>query len=257
MLAIFREQKRRRLREQPFPPAWETILQQNVAYLALLNAEEQSRLRGDIQVFIEEKYWEGCNGLVMTEEMRVTVAAYACLLQLNQEQHDYYPNVRSILLYPNSYRVRRDRRDASGVINRRIDWRAGEAWDNGPVVLSWEDILRGSRNHQDGRNVILHEFAHKLDMLETTAWGVPALKSQEAFDLWSEVMSAEYALLVQQTEAGEESLIDPYGATEPAEFFAVATETFFEKPRQLAQQHPRLYEIFRAFYRQDPAARLA
>jgi MtfA peptidase len=257
MLAFLRERQRQRLREQPFPTAWETYLETNVPYLALLTEEERHRLRGDIQVFVAEKYWEGCNGLTLTDEMRVTVAAYACLLQLNQERRDYYPNVQSILIYPSAYRVKHQKQKGAGVIWEGMETRSGEAWSSDwPVVLSWDETLQGGRNPEDGHNVVLHEFAHKLDMLKAPVDGVPDLKDQASFDQWAEVMSAEYATLVQDTESGFQGLIDPYGATSPAEFFAVVTETFFEKPRELADEHPRLYAIFRTFYRQDPAARM-
>jgi MtfA peptidase len=256
MLSFLRERHRQRLRQQPFPEAWEAVLQANVASLALLTEEEKRRLRGDIQVFIEEKYWEGCNGLVVTEEMQVTVAAFACLLQLNLERRDYYPNVQSILLYPTGYRVRHRKQRGAGVVWEGVESRLGEAWENGPVVLAWDEVVQSGRYWRDGHNVVLHEFAHKLDMLEASANGVPELEDQAAFDQWSEVMSAEYATLVEETEAGEFGLIDSYGATSPAEFFAVVTETFFERPQELSWYYPRLYSIFRAFYRQDPAARL-
>jgi Mlc titration factor MtfA (ptsG expression regulator) len=254
VFAWLREQRRRHLREQPFPDTWLRYLEQNVPQYALLTSEEQTRLREDIQILVAEKNWEGCNGLEVTDEMRVTIAAYAALLQLNLERREYYPNVQSILIYPSSYRARDLRRNPDGSIFEGGSDRLGEAWERGPVVLSWEDAQQGGRNPRDGHNVVLHEFAHKLDMLDTSAAGVPELENQAAYDRWADVMSAEYAELVAETERGKRGLIDPYGATNAAEFFAVVTETFFEKPRQMAILHPRLYGVLRAFYRQDPAA---
>lgn len=256
MIAFLRDRQRQRLREQPFPADWEQYLTANVPHIALLTAEEQERLRDDIKIIIGEKYWEGCNGLIVTDEMRVTVAAFACLLQLNLPHRDYYSNVQTILLYPSYYRVKHKRYE-TGILRENVESRAGEAWShNGPIVLAWDEVLTGGQYDTDGHNVVLHEFAHKLDMLDSSASGVPMLENQAAYEVWAQVMSAEYAALVSNTEAGIEGLIDSYGAKNPMEFFAVVTEVFFEQPHQLQEEHPRLYDIFRDFYRQDPAARM-
>ncbi len=250
----FRNRHRAELLEQPFPDAWMEFLQANVPQYADLATEEQKQLCDDIRVFIAEKNWEGCGGQRITDEVQVTIAAYACLLILNIK-HDYYPDVESILVYPSGYDVKNRVADASGVVDEAPAHLLGEAWKQGPVVLSWVDALVGGQDSKDGHNVVLHEFAHKLDLLDGAADGVPRLESDGDYDRWSDVMSAEYEMLVQQSEQGKASLLDSYGATNAAEFFAVATECFFEKPGQMLQSHARLYEVMKAFYRQDPAAR--
>ena len=251
----FREQHRRTISEQPFPDAWTAILAKNVAHYALLDEAEQQELRQDSQVFVSEKYWEGAGSLEITDEMQVTVAAQACLLVLHRE-HDYFPNVESVILYPTGYSAKNTTPGPDGIVHETLSERLGEAWGNGPVVLSWADALAGGRNANDGRNVVFHEFAHKMDMRDGSADGVPPLEADAEFDRWADVMSKEYAQLVAQSEHGRTSLLDSYGATNAAEFFAVATECFFEKSRQMQQTHGSLYAVMRDFYQQDPAARL-
>jgi Mlc titration factor MtfA (ptsG expression regulator) len=250
------EHRRRHILEQPFPDEWLRYIEKNMAHYALLTGEEQQRLRQDVQVFVAEKYWEGCNGLEVTDEMRVTIAAQACLLILNLKHHDYYPNMRSVLIYPNDYVAPAREVAPGGVVSESLSDRLGEAWEHGPVILSWADVVQGGQNSRDGHNVVLHEFAHKLDMLNPTATGVPELDEDADYDRWAEVMSREYQALVEQTERGNRSLLDPYGATNAAEFFAVATEAFFEKSRRMQETHSTLYGVLRDFYHQDPAARL-
>ena len=251
----FRDFHRRSITEQPFPEEWETVLQRHFTHFTLLTPDEQQHLRQDIQVFIAEKYWEGCGGLELTQAMQVLVAAQACLLTLYRE-HEFYPNVESILLYPSGYAVPQKSVAPGGIVEETFSARLGEAWDNGPVVLSWADVESGGSNDGDGQNVVYHEFAHKLDMRDGSADGVPRLETDADYDAWAEVMSREYQELVAQTEAGHATLLGDYAATNPAEFFAVGTECFFEKPRQMQQTHPSLYEALRGFYQQDPAARL-
>ena len=240
---------------EPFPQAWLAILNANVALYHALTPTEQSRLRDGLRLFIARKSWEGCRGLPMTDEIRVTISAQACLLQMGWEPMDLFPNVESILVYPAGYVATQRTVGPGGVIRESPSARAGEAWSQGPVILSWPDALAGGRKWSDGHNVVLHEFAHKLDFRDGAGDGVPPLSEAEQYETWSRVMSAEYAELVARKEAGEETLLDWYGATDPAEFFAVATECFFEKPRELAGTHPALYGVLHGYYRQDPARR--
>jgi Mlc titration factor MtfA (ptsG expression regulator) len=255
VFAWFAEHRRAAMREKPFPEAWLTYLDKNVGHYPYLSESEQAILRDDLRILIAEKTWEGGGGLELTEEMQVTIAAEASLLLLGLD-HEYYPNVESIVVYPTDYTAPAKTRDPSGVVDEYGSTRLGEAWDNGPVLISWSDARSDSRNPTDGHNVVLHEFAHKLDMRDGAADGVPKLENDAQYDTWAEVMSAEYQELVEQTENGHKSLLDSYGATNPAEFFAVATECFFEKSLLMEEHHPRLYTVLRDFYHQDPASRM-
>ena len=255
VFAWFAEHRREDIREQPFPEEWLAYLEKNVAHYAYLSASEQKTVRDDLRILMKEKTWEGGGGLELTEEMQVTIAAEASLLLLGLD-HEYYPNVESIVVYPKDYVAPARTRDPSGVVDEYGSTRLGEAWDNGPVVLSWSDARSGGLNPTDGHNVVLHEFAHKLDMRDGTADGVPKLDEDAQYDTWAEVMSAEFQELVSQTEKGHKSLIDSYGATNPAEFFAVSTECFFEKSVLMQERHARLYAVLRDFYHQDPASRM-
>ena len=250
----FRDLHRSTIAEQPFPEEWEAILQRHFAHFVLLTPDEQQHLRQDIQIFIAEKVFEGCGGLELTTEMQVLVAAQACLLTLHRE-HEFYPNVESILIYPSGYSVPQKSLEPGGIVHETMSERLGEAWDNGPVVLSWMDVEGGAANDRDGQNVVYHEFAHKLDMRDGAADGVPRLEDDAQYDKWAAVMSREYQELVTQTQAGQATLLGDYAATNAAEFFAVGTECFFEKPLKMQQTHPSLYAALRDFYLQDPAAR--
>ena len=251
----FRDLHRRSILEQPFPDAWLPYLNKNVPHYALLTPDEQAELKQDMQVFCAEKYWEGV-GLDITHEIQATIAALACILTLHRE-HDYYPNVESIVVYPTGYTAKETAPQPGGVVSENVSGRLGEAWGNGPVVLSWADVLAGGRNDNDGRNVVYHEFAHKLDMRAGNANGVPRLDDDAEYAKWETVMKREYELLIAASEHHRASLIDTYGATNEAEFFAVATECFFEKGVQMQQTHADLYDVLRDFYRQDPALRHA
>jgi Mlc titration factor MtfA (ptsG expression regulator) len=249
-----RDRRRRRLVAQPFPPAWLDYLRRDVAHYQFLAPAEQARLRDDLRIFIAEKNWEGCGGLTMTDEIKVTIAAQACLLVLGL-RHNYFERVLSILVYPRGYRgVREDEVDSGGLIPQR-DARLGEAHYRGPVILSWADVLEEGRHPERGDNVVYHEFAHQLDMLNGLIDGTPPLETPEQYRRWREVMSAEYRKLIDASAHGRATLLDQYGTKDEGEFFAVATECFFDRPVELARRHPRLYEVLRDYYHQDPAAR--
>ena len=223
---------------------------ESLACYVSLSAEEQGKLRVHTRVFVEEKSWEGCGGLTMTDEMRVNIGAQACLLILNLH-HDYYHRVESILVYPSGYR----RPTARGVVTEHDAGFSGEAMLGGPVVLAWDAAFEGGRDPADGRNLVFHEFAHKLDMLDDSVDGAPPLSDPEQLEAWHRLVGREYQELVRKADSERATLLDHYGATNPAEFFAVATECFFERSTELVERHPELYEMLRRFYLQDPAAR--
>ena len=243
--------RRARLQARPFPPAWRRIVQQRVPYVATLPSDLQLQLKQHVQVFLAEKPFIGCGGLELTEEMRVVVAAQACLLQLNRPP-TYFPNLRQILLYPGPFVVNRVRADGTGVLQDLRQVLSGESWSQGQVILSWDDVLEGASDPADGRNVVIHEFAHQLDQETGHANGAPWLPSRRERGQWSRVFGDAFAEHQQRSEAGEVSLLSDYGATSPAEFFAVASEVFFELPQRMASELPPLYAALRRFYCIDP-----
>jgi Mlc titration factor MtfA (ptsG expression regulator) len=224
-------------------------------FYAPLSGDEQRQLRDDTRVIVAEKNWEGCGGLDINDEIRVTIAAQAALLLLHIE-HEYYRSALSILVYPTVFEAPMRSAGPGGMVQEGSSTVIGLAFHRGPVVLAWDCARHGAENWQDGRNVVIHEFAHKLDMLDSYADGTPPLESREHHATWLRIMTEEYERLVEKTEKRRRTVMDKYGATHPAEFFAVATETFFEKPRQLKKKRPELYELLRSYYRQDPVSRL-
>ena len=246
------ERRRKNLRARPFPTAWREILSRRVPYFRLLPPDLQRQLEGHIQVFVAEKTFTGCAGQEISDEVRVTIAAQACLLILNRRT-DYFPSLRNILVYPGAFIIERLRPEPSGVLQEERHALSGESWTHGQVVISWEDALEGAAIVDDGRNVVIHEFAHQLDQQKGYANGAPWLGRRDRYPRWSRVMSEEFGRLQQQAMIGEPSLFSYYGATNPAEFFAVASEVFFEQPRAMASMHPALYEELRSLYRLDPA----
>lgn len=254
MIPWITNRRRRQLLETPFPTAWLRHLQRNVRHNEFLSDDEQSKLRDDLRIFIDEKYWEGVGGQELTEEMQVTIAAEACLLTLNMEEKDYYKRVRTILVYPNAFVVPPRPLGRDGIISEG-GINAGEAWFRGPIVLSWSEALAGARGVTSGRNLVLHEFAHALDMNDGLINGTPLLNDREQYKQWHRVMTEEFERLQLQSERGEATLMDQYGALNVAEFFAVATECFFERGAWMRRFHPPLYDVLQGYYKQDPAAR--
>lgn len=247
--ATRRRQKRRALLGTPFPPAWSAILKANLPPYQQLSQQLQQQLHGYIRIFIAEKSFEGCGGLTLTDEIKVTIAAQACMLLLNRKC-DCYPKLYSVLVYPSTYVV--GTRNSLDFHPANSSARLGESWNHGAVVLAWDSVKNGAINFRDGHNVAMHEFAHQLDQEDGRGDGTPILGMRSAYSAWSRVFSKEYQLLLQQTKKGQTSVMDKYGATNPAEFFAVATETFFEKPVQLQKKHPELYHELQDFYKVDP-----
>jgi Mlc titration factor MtfA (ptsG expression regulator) len=245
------EIRRRRIRSLPFPDAWREILRRRVPHVRRLPADLQLQLKKHIQVFIAEKPFIGCAGLEITDEIRVTVAAQACLLILNRRS-DYFPGLREILVYPDTFVVDRLQGDGSGVLQQQRQVLAGESWARGQVVLSWQDTLDGAAVVDDGRNVVIHEFAHQLDQEKGYANGAPALDSRGRHARWARVLGAEFERLQSQAANAQPSLFSHYGATDPAEFFAVISEAFFEQPSQVAREHPALFRELCGLYRVNP-----
>ncbi len=255
MFGLFKKRHRATIASRPFPAAWAEIVARNVPYVATLDQSDAAELRTHIQVFLAEKHFEGCGGLELTEEIRVTVAAQACVLLLHRET-DYYPRLESILVYPSTYLVPGGRRP-DGTVGDDPEARLGESWSRGLVVLAWDSVLFGASDLHDGHNVVLHEFAHQLDQ-EGDGNGAPVLPRRSMYVAWARVLGDEYATLLHEVQTGHrhDDVINSYGATNPAEFFAVVTEAFFEKPHALRARHPALYEQLKTFYLQDPAERV-
>jgi Mlc titration factor MtfA (ptsG expression regulator) len=249
----FKRRRRDALRARHFPEEWRAIIEKKVPYAARLSSADRDELTGHIQIFLAEKRFEGCGGLQMTDEIRVTVAAQACVLLLHR-QSDYYPGVSSILVYPSTYLVPGARRLPGGIVTEGPEARLGESWERGVVVLAWDSVLSGAADLHDGHNVVFHEFAHQLDQEGGRGDGAPVLANRSLYAAWARVLGHDFDQLVRDTAHHHRNLIDKYGATNPAEFFAVVTEVFFEKSRQLRSTHPELYGQLQSFYHQDPAA---
>jgi MtfA peptidase len=253
MFSFLKKRRRSRLLAEAFPAAWDEIFSRNVPYAAYLAADAAARLRDNLRIFAAEKLWVGCGGLDVTDEMRLTIAALACLLVLEIRPTYHYDRIKSVLLYPGSYRWPRSQR-MGGVEVFGSPAVAGEAWPRSPIVLSWQAVLDGVRDPHDGHNVVFHEFAHHLDDIEGGVDGTPPLENRQQYRIWDKVLEREYRRLVKAARTGAPSLFDYYGATNEGEFFAVATECFFECGKAMHDEHPELYEILRGFYRQDTAA---
>lgn len=235
-----------------FSENWRDILRKNLPVYPRLSKDLQKQLERNIKQFLHQKHFTGCNGLVLTDEIRVTIAAYACLLLLNRNT-DVYPQLKYILVYPDAFRVTKQEMDDAGLISSHERGLSGESWSNGKVILSWADVREGNRNFHDGNNVTLHEFAHQLDGENGSVNGAPILESTGRYQQWASVLSKEFESLQKTAWAGHRELLDSYGATNPAEFFAVVTEHFFEQPEALAQRHPALFRVLRDFYQVNPA----
>ncbi|MES2949653.1 MAG: M90 family metallopeptidase [Pseudomonadota bacterium] len=247
--------RRSRVRGTAFPAAWRKILRRRVPLVRRLPAQLQMQLKKHMQVFIAEKSFLGCGGLRITEEMRVVIAAQACLLILNRAT-DYFANVRQILVYPGAFVVNRSSVDGAGVQQDNRQALAGESWSQGQIILSWQDALEGAVVPDDGRNVVIHEFAHQLDQENGVARGAPPPTlgdTEHDARRWSQVFHAAYAHLQAEMHNGIAGLLNHYGAQDPAEFFAVVSEVFFEQPRELATQYPALYRELSGYYKVDPA----
>lgn len=252
ILGFLKQRRRRRVKAKPFPRSWRSIVNRNVPIFRRLPSADQIELLGHVQVFLDEKRFEGCGGLEVTDEMRVTIAAQACILLLHRNT-DYYPQLTSILLYPSGYKAHQVGPVDTHVWSEGDEPRLGHTGQRlGSVVLAWEDVRRGAADPSDGRNLVLHEFAHQLDFEDHATDGAPALATTAEYRSWAQVMTREFAALRAAADKGMPTVLDTYGAENPAEFFAVVTEAFFERPRALRAKHPELYAEFARFFRQDP-----
>ncbi len=247
--------RQRFLRKHRIPlHLWEYCLARS-ELLQRLDSDERHRLRELASHFLHEKAMVGTRDLELSDEMRVLIAAQACLLILNLDM-DYFSGWHEVIVYPDAFVARHEQHDEAGVVHELERELEGESWEQGPVILAWQDARPGARPYGHGSNVILHEFAHKLDMLNGAANGMPPLHADMSRAAWTEVLSAAYEDLCARLERHQHVAIDPYAAEDPAEFFAVMSETFFESPRVLDEHYPQVYRQFSLFYRQDPLQRL-
>jgi Mlc titration factor MtfA (ptsG expression regulator) len=238
--------RRKVISEVPLSPNERDVLSVHIGLYDRMPSEVRLALEPKIRVFLDEIGFEACGGLPeVTEEMKLVVAGLACLLLVESGYEDY-GKLRSVLLYPDAYRAHDS--EASGTV------RLGESWNTGSVVLSWRSVAAGALNPDDARNVVLHEFAHQLDQADGVADGLPRLKRRSDYRPWADAFRASYDALCDKVNSGQKTVLDPYGATNPAEFFAVSTETFFEQPRQLSEAHPEVYGQLTEFYGLDPRA---
>lgn len=245
------EHRRRRLLAQPFPVAWAELLEREVTVLRRLDPSLQPRLRDLVQVFVHEKNWEGCGGLALTDAHRVIIAAQACLLLVGVHHHDLFAGAISILVYPSTVIVPRRR---PGVLERPPTAPSvetailGQAFQHGAVIIAWDRALAGARDEDGDDNVVLHEFAHEIDMHDGAADGTPPLADTAHRRAWVAACEPAFLELRAATERGERTFLREYAATNEAEFFAVATEAYFMRPRALARAMPALFGVLRDFY---------
>jgi len=237
--------------KKPFPCEWERILKTNIPIYSHLPSNLKQQLKQRIKLFLFKKRFYGCNGLIITDEIRVTIAAEACFLIINRPT-SLYNSLHYILVYPSAFRKTSELITEGGVESKENVDLLGESWDRGKVILSWDDVEKDAKNMASGHNVALHEFAHQLDFEGGSANGAPLLRGRGSYQRWAEVLSSEYASLCQRNSSGLKDVMDNYGSCNPAEFFAVATEAFFEKPHTLQQQHPELYDELQEYYCVDP-----
>jgi len=241
---------RQRIGRRPFPAEWRDIVRRYVPLARELPAVHQLRLRKHIQVLLAEVPFIGCAGLVVSDEMRVTIAAQAAFLLLGRGGS--FSNLREVLIYPGHFVVPRSETGMGGVVHEGRDVLAGQSWQRGQLIVAWEAVQDGAADPHDGANVVMHEFAHQLDQVKGTANGAPYVGRGAPQQAWARVMNQEFDNLRIRLARAEPCLIHPYAATSPAEFFAVTTELFFERPDALAAERPALYEQLKRCYRLDP-----
>ena len=238
---------------EPIPSFWAEVIAQRVPLSSQLDDRDRVRLLRLTQLFIREVPMEGCGGLELTDEIRVTIAATASLLLLGLP-YPRFPGLRRVLVYPDTFVPLRIVPYRSQALQEAPMPELGEAWRDGIVVLSWNEIRDGGAKERDGRNVVLHEFAHVLDAQDGLVGGTPPLESKEQKAAWTRVFNAEYKALVRAVRRGQPTLLTPYGASDLVEFFAEATACFFEQPGEMKRRHGELYAQLSAFYHQDPAS---
>ena len=248
-----KERRRERVRETPFSERWKQLLFHRAPLYRSLPAEDRDELHGHIQVLLAEKHFEGVGGIEVTEGMKLIICAHAALLLLHRET-DYFPKLISVLIYPGAYAVKTQSRDERGVFSEVVETRAGESWTLGTLILAWEDVGQDLASIPATRSVILHEFAHQLDAGSGVMNGAPILSDRKLQHDWPEALSEAYERLLRAARQHEPSLLRSYGAKNPPEFFAVATEAFFLYPVQLKQGEADLYSALCHYFKQDPAS---
>jgi Mlc titration factor MtfA (ptsG expression regulator) len=253
LFSWLRKRRRRNLLAEPFPSDWLKTLHGGVGHYSLIPENQRAKLGDIVRIMLAEKEWEGCRGLELTDEMRVVVAASAGVLVLGFDDF-YFDNVQTILVYPDAFVARQERSlGGQATMEEEVDL-LGTAHYRGPVTLAWNDVEDHALNPGAGWNLVFHEFAHQLDMLNGEADGVPMLTDAPLANRWQSIMNREFQRLRRIDRRGRNAVLDPYGAQDPAEFFAVATECFFDSPRAMQSSYPELYQLFRDYFRQDPAA---
>lgn len=251
MMRFLRRRRRRAVRARPVPPRWIELLEHRFVAFRRLPAADRSELLGHVHVLLDEKRFEGCGGLEVTDEVRVLVAAQASLLLLHRDT-DYFPGLLSILVYPDAYVVPVQYETGGGlVVEEEVD-HIGESWDTGSLIVSWKDVLRGAAGNDRGCNVVIHEFTHQVDGETGDTDGVPRIEDPALRERWQRIFEKEYDRLCEMADRRRRTFIDEYGASHPSEFFAVATEHFFMEPVAFSRRHPELYRVLSEFWRQDP-----
>lgn len=258
-IPFFTSRRRRKLLSSALDDQGERVLASNVAAYSSMSEPERARLRDMARVLVEEKNWEGCGGLALTRDMKLVIAAQAALLlvglNIDPSKDELYPQSSSILVYPGAFKSSQAKTvGPAGVVTEGLT-NLGEAWYNGPVVLSWPQALAAARGLTPGHDVTLHEFAHKLDMQDGSVNGTPLLATPEQNENWKIVMTGEFNRLARAAAVGAPHALNTYGLQSPGEFFAVATEAFFTRPTAVAELHPELYDTLKGYYGQDPAGR--
>lgn len=245
--------RQQRIVRNSFPEQWSAILERRLPFTRRFPEQQRQHLEDLIKLFLSDKQFIGCAGQVIDDDIRVTIAAQACLLILNNPD-THYQRLRAILVYPSTFVATREVRDHLGLVSTQHSVLLGESWDQGKVVLAWDNVEAGVRNLHDGRNVVFHEFAHQLDSESGATNGAPLLMTRGAYKSWAQVFQLEYERLQSASLHHKQSLLDEYGASNPAEFFAVATETYFERGKAMHTHHRQLYDELANFYGFDTAS---
>lgn len=248
-LAWLKHRRRNRLFRSPLPELWHRWIASNLWHWHVLSDQQRRRLSGLVQIFVAEKIFEGCDGLKVTDEIRVTIAAAACILLLGFEDTYCFDRARTILVFP-APTAQRDMRRSDGSVSE-FQWLSGMVQHRGPVVLSWRDVLHDCRNDQRLNNVVIHEFAHFVDGLDGAMEGLPPFPTDDQQNQWKQVASREIKSLKERFQSDLPTVLDPYGAENPAEFFAVASESFYCDGRRLFEEHRELYDLLSVLYRID------
>lgn len=246
-----RDRRRQKLLNKPFPHEWQSVLSHHVRHYRHLNSQQRKRLEGFVQILAAEKDWAGGSGFQLTEEVKVVVAGYAGVMTLGLKEPYYFDRLKTIIVYPDRYQPHTSRYDQYQPLGP-LSPRLGEAWHHGPIVLSWNEIV-ALEKMRPGNNLVIHEFAHHVDSLDGDVDGTPPIVGREKARTWYAVTEAEFERLRRDASSGQATLLDRYGASNRAEFFAVASECFFERPRAMRSQHPELYRVLADFYCQDVA----